>query len=137
MSREKLRIANTDLDNLIGNLRGEVGEIITGFSAMRRLMSSRQQLSEKLGEAGEEGRDLIFLGLLKEKLSDELVGRLSEISEQKVGRLTFYFAARKIGDRLLAFHRYPLQSLDSLQIGGSPSEDLAEQVSTQAPDRKD
>lgn len=29
MSKLKLRIKNTDLDNLVSNLRGEVGEIVT------------------------------------------------------------------------------------------------------------
>ena len=31
MSKPKLRVKNTQLDNLISNLRGEVGEIITSW----------------------------------------------------------------------------------------------------------
>jgi hypothetical protein len=42
-------------------------------------------------------RELSFLRLLETKLQDELVARLSELAEQKVGRLTFYFAAQKLG----------------------------------------
>ena len=39
MSREKLRIHNTDLDNLVSNLRGEVGEIISSWGLMRDLLT--------------------------------------------------------------------------------------------------
>jgi hypothetical protein len=34
MSREKLRIANTETDNLLGNLRGEISEIVTCWILM-------------------------------------------------------------------------------------------------------
>jgi hypothetical protein len=36
---------------------------------------------------------LAFVTMLRSKLADEIVARLSELAERKVGRLTFYFAA--------------------------------------------
>jgi hypothetical protein len=38
---------------------------------------------------------LVTLDTLKDKLEDEIVSRLAELAEQKVGRLTFYFAHLK------------------------------------------
>jgi hypothetical protein len=32
--------------------------------------------------------------MLRTKLADEIVARLSELAEAKIGQLTFYFAAR-------------------------------------------
>jgi hypothetical protein len=41
--------------------------------------------------------DLAFLFVLKDKLEDELVARLSELAEEKIGCLNFYFAAEELG----------------------------------------
>ena len=40
---------------------------------------------------------LSFVNLLVEKFRDELVGRLSELADDKIGRLNFHFAAVKLG----------------------------------------
>jgi hypothetical protein len=40
---------------------------------------------------------LAFLFVLKDKLEDELVARLSELAEERIGCLNFYFAAEKLG----------------------------------------
>ena len=42
MSRLKLRIKNTQLDNLVCNLRGEVGEIITSWVLLRHIMATQR-----------------------------------------------------------------------------------------------
>jgi hypothetical protein len=97
VSREKLRIANTDLDNLIGNLRGEVGEVITTWIIMRQFMVQGAQMSSGDVARDMNNRQLAFVGMLADKLRDELIGRLSKLAEKKVGQLTFYFAARKLG----------------------------------------
>ena len=96
MSREKLRIHNTALDNLVSNLRGEVGEIISSWGLMRNLLA---QASRRRAEPGvDEFRDpqLNTLHMLADKLEDEVVARLSELAEPKIGRLTFYFASQKM-----------------------------------------
>jgi hypothetical protein len=71
MSREKLRIANTETDNLLGNLRGEIAEIVTCWILMRRFMASGTNLrsgdiSKDLGNP-----DLAFVYLLNDKLEDD------------------------------------------------------------------
>ena len=45
MSRQKLRVKHTQLDNLISNLRGEVGEVVTSWVLLRHMMASIRALS--------------------------------------------------------------------------------------------
>jgi hypothetical protein len=96
MSREKLRVVNTQLDNLISNLRGEVGEIITSWVLLRYMMARERELMSEDIAKDLANQDLVFVGLLRNKLADEIVGRLSELAEAKVGRLTFHFASTKV-----------------------------------------
>jgi len=48
-----LRIANTETDNLLGNLRGEIAEVVTAWILMRQFMVSGTRLS-----SGDLGKDL-------------------------------------------------------------------------------
>ncbi|MGZ5443762.1 MAG: hypothetical protein ACXW5U_17680 [Thermoanaerobaculia bacterium] len=97
MGHEKLRIHNTQLDNLVSNLRGEVGEIVASWILMRdlRVQASRRRSQPGVDEFGDH--ELSFLHTLSEKLEDEIVARVSELAESKVGRLTFHFAYKKTG----------------------------------------
>lgn len=96
VSGNKLKIANTDLANLIANLRGEVGEIITAWLIMRQFIEQSARLASGDPAKDMANREYAFVNLLVDKLRDELIGRLSEIAEKKVGRLTFYFTAQKL-----------------------------------------
>lgn len=97
MGDNKLKIARTDANNLISNLRGEVGEVITTWLLMRHFMNAGVRLASEDIHKDLESRDLLSVNLLTDKLRDELVGRLSELAEEKVGQVTFHFAARKLG----------------------------------------
>jgi len=86
---DKLVLAHTDTDNLMANLRGEVGEVITTWLLMRHFTSGARRV-----QSGDLGKDLktkmcSFANLLADKLGDELVGRLSELAENKLGQLNF------------------------------------------------
>jgi hypothetical protein len=96
MSHTKLRIYNTEIDNLISNLRGEVGEVIATWVMMRNFMAQANQLRTTDYLKDLENPQLGLLNTLTDKLEDEIVSRLAELAEQKVGRLTFYFAHLKI-----------------------------------------
>jgi hypothetical protein len=97
MSREKLRIANTETDNLLGNLRGEISEIVICWILMRQFMVSGTRLRSDDISKDLSNPDLAFVYVLNDKLEDDLVSRLSELAEEKIGRLNFYFAAEKLG----------------------------------------
>ena len=96
MGSEKLKVFNTQADNLMANLRGEIAEVVTAWILMRQFMASGTRLST--GNVAEDfnNPDLTYVCLLKDKLEDELVARLSELAEKKAGRLNFYFAAEKL-----------------------------------------
>jgi hypothetical protein len=96
MSKQKLRIHNTQLDNLISNLRGEVGEVITSWVLLRHMMSKERELSSDDIAKDMRNESLIFVSMLRTKLADEIVARLSELAEAKIGQLTFYFASQKL-----------------------------------------
>jgi len=79
MANERVVLAGTDIGNLMGNLRGEVGEVITSWLLMRHFIGAGKRL-----ESGDLGRDIQdknirFSHLMADKLSDELVGRLVSI----------------------------------------------------------
>jgi hypothetical protein len=96
MSNAKLRIHNTETDNLISNLRGEVGEIISTWVLMRSFMAQADQLKTTDILKDLENPQLGLLNTLIDKFEDEIIARLAELAEQKVGRLTFYFAHLKL-----------------------------------------
>jgi hypothetical protein len=96
MSNSKLRIHNTETDNLISNLRGEVGEIIATWVMMNNFMAQANQLRTTDYLKDLENPQLTLLHTLIDKLEDEIVSRLAELAEQKVGRLTFHFAYLKL-----------------------------------------
>jgi hypothetical protein len=97
MSKLKLRIKNTDLDNLVSNLRGEVGEIVTTWILLRHWMGKAQKLTTDDIGKDMANPELAFVSILRTKLADEIVARLSELAEPKIGRLSFHFAAEKLG----------------------------------------
>ena len=109
MGSKKLRLYSTETDNLISNLRGEVGEVVSAWVLARGLMA--QAASLRSGDPTEEMEDrgIRTLDVLINKLTDEIIARLSELAEPKIGRLNFYFAHRKL-DALDAevkcFHRF-------------------------------
>jgi hypothetical protein len=80
----RLRLAKTGSDVLVSNLRGEVGEALTAWVLLRHFMASAKKLQTD---------DLAFLWLMRGKLENELIARLSELADKKVGRTNFYFAS--------------------------------------------
>jgi len=97
MGNKKLRIANTETDNLMSNLRGEIAEVVTTWMLMSRFRASGARLQSDDISKDVGNPELAFVYLLKDKFEDELVARLSELAEEKIGRLNFYFAAEKLG----------------------------------------
>jgi hypothetical protein len=109
MPPNKHRLHNTQTDNLISNLRGEVGEVISTWVLARGLMAEAAALRTGEIEKDFENKTLATLHVLEDKLTDEIVARLSELAERKIGRLNFYFAHRKLGaleTEVEQFHHY-------------------------------
>jgi hypothetical protein len=96
VSNAKRRINRTDLSNLVGNLRGEVGEVITSWTLLRHLKAEAAKLRSHDIAADMQNRPLTTLEVLSGKLEDEIVARLSELAQPKIGQLTFFFASIKL-----------------------------------------
>jgi len=96
LADERLRLARTGTDVLVANLRGELGEALTTWLLLRHFMASASKLQSDDPAADLKNSELAFLWLLKGKLRDELVARLSELADEKIGRTNFHFAARKL-----------------------------------------
>jgi hypothetical protein len=96
MSDPRLRVLRTELDNLVSNLRGEVGEIIATWTMLRFLMTEERRLSTSDIAKDMLNHNLAFISTLRHKMHDETVARLSELADAKIGRLTFHFAATKL-----------------------------------------
>jgi hypothetical protein len=109
LSKQQQRVTRTALDNLVSNLRGEVGDIVGTWVLLRQLMRESSRLSSSDPAKDFTDPALGFLGALEDKLEDEIVARLSELGERKIGRLTFHFAAVKLnafGAEARAFSKY-------------------------------
>lgn len=100
MSNNKHKLHNTQIDNLISNLRGEVGEIILTWKLFLRLKRNVRYLYSNDVEKDLGNPDIALLEILADKLEDEIVSRLSELAEQEIGQLTFYFAQRKLEEKV-------------------------------------
>jgi hypothetical protein len=97
MGSKRLRLHNTQTDNLMANLRGEVGETILSWILYRylRAQAAPRQAEDPIAIL----RDpfLFVLDALMERLEDDIAARLSELAQDKVGRLNFAFACHKLG----------------------------------------
>ncbi len=100
MSNNKHKLHNTQLDNLISNLRGEVGEILLTWNLFLRLRRNTRYLYSNDFEKDLRNPDIALMEILTDKLEDEIISRLSELAEQEIGQLTFYFAQRKLEDKV-------------------------------------
>ena len=94
--RVRERLEHTPLDNLVSNLRGEVGDIISTWTLLEDL-----DLGRRTNSSGDLRRDLSdqplnVMSAICEKLADDIVVRLSELGQKKIGRLNFYFASQKM-----------------------------------------
>jgi len=97
VNKQKLRVKNTQLDNLISNLRGEIGEVVTSWVLLRHMMARERELGSDDIAKDMANENLTFVCMLRNKLSDDIIARLSELAQPKTGRLTFHFAAEKLG----------------------------------------
>lgn len=96
MTRETLRLTRTPLDNVVSNLRGEVGEILSTWVLWRKFTAESAHLSKGDPTADIDDSAQAVLHTLRGKLEDDIVARLSELGEKKIGRLNFHFATAKL-----------------------------------------
>ena len=95
MADSRVRLRKTNPEVLIGNLRGEVGEAITNWIILRQLIGSAKHLQTDDVLVDMKNESLAFINAVRDRISNDLVLTLAELSEQKIGQTTFYFASEK------------------------------------------
>ncbi|HNP69064.1 MAG TPA: hypothetical protein PKH16_14250 [Aequorivita sp.] len=86
----------TEIDNLISNLRGEVGEIIQTWTLMRDFYVLSSELQTDDFNEDIKNQELNRINLIKKKFQDEIISRLSELGHKSYGKVNFYFATNKL-----------------------------------------
>ncbi|MFC5683815.1 hypothetical protein ACYE2N_01610 [Flavobacterium sp. MAHUQ-51] len=88
-------IQDTEPEVLISNLRAEVGDLIDSWILYRHFKVQSSQLQTNDIIADSNNKELNFLYVVTSKFKDDIIARLAELGDQKVGQLTFHFAYRK------------------------------------------
>jgi hypothetical protein len=96
MGSKKSNFQRTDVDNLVSNLRGEVGEIIDSWILMREIFVT--SLKIRTGDSKKDFSSPEYLKLLRiiEKFKSDIIARLSELSEKNFKQINFHFASQKL-----------------------------------------
>lgn len=92
----KKTIKETAPEVLISHLRAEIGDIIDSWILYRHFKQASRKLQTEDIEADLQNNELNFLYLVTAKYKDDLISRLAELGDKKVGQLTFHFASRKL-----------------------------------------
>lgn len=76
---------------------------------MRQLIGSAKRLQTDDVLADMKNESLAFINAVRDRISNDLVLTLAELSKQKIGQTTFYFASEKLGvlqDEVLEFRQF-------------------------------
>lgn len=109
MTTSKSKLSPEQIEVLVTHLRGEVGEIVTSWTFMREYivqLSASNSGADKLDLQNPAHSRLMYL---RAKFADDIIGRLSELAQQKKGRTNFAAAARvypHLLERCKAFEKY-------------------------------
>lgn len=97
MNRKKQRLSDIDRTLLVSSLRGEVGEIITTWTAMGHLIDECRRLKSGDLEKDVWNSALAFNRWLTDKMRDEIIARLSELGYRRSGLINFFSVTTELG----------------------------------------
>jgi hypothetical protein len=92
----KSTFKKTATDNLVSNLRGEIGEIIASWILMRDYMIISNRLSSHEIEEDIDNQELVRIHITIDVFKNDIISRLSELSERTFGQVNFHFASQKL-----------------------------------------
>lgn len=85
----KSHFDNTEIDNLTGNLRGEIGEIIQSWTLMRELIFEIKKLSSNDFMIDSQNNQLSKLRLLKKNAKMKLLQHYQSWERKNIVELIF------------------------------------------------
>jgi len=106
MGSKNSNFQKTGIDNLISNLRGEIGEIVDSWILMREIFVTSRKI--RTGDTKKDFSSPEYLKLLRviDKFKNDIIARLSELSEKKVGQINFDFASQKLNTLIKETKKY-------------------------------
>lgn len=90
------KFVKTNTENLISNLRGELGEIIVSWILMRDFIMISNKIRPADLKEQMQNKDINRIKIIIEKFKNDTISRLSELGQDKVGQINFYFASKKL-----------------------------------------
>lgn len=94
MAKARTQLKGDQRDILVSYLRGEVGEVITTWTYLRETLNQIETSESGDLESDLRNRALIRLNNLRDRFADDIVARLSELAQQKLGRTNFHSVRR-------------------------------------------
>ena len=85
----KKTIKDTDPDVLISHLRAEIGDLVDSWILYKHFKLASQKLQTDDIYADAQNKNLNFLYLVTDKFRDDLIARIAELGDKKVGQLNF------------------------------------------------
>lgn len=99
-----------DVDNLITNLRGELGTIIESWTLLQEYAILTNQLTTDMSYSqfleNLDHSEFNKRNIIKKKLTDDIISKLSELAQQSNKTLNFYLATQKIGKLNSEYEEY-------------------------------
>ncbi|SHK22499.1 hypothetical protein SAMN04488007_2435 [Maribacter aquivivus] len=101
-----------DIENLITNLRGEVGTVIESWTLLREYHILTNQLTSNMSHSQYKenlrNSDFKKRHIIKKKLTDDIISKLSELAQETNNTLNFYLATQKITNLDSEFKDYKM-----------------------------
>ena len=113
----KTILERIDIDNLITNLRGEVGTIIESWTLLREYHILTNQLTTNMSHSQYKENlthsDFNKRHIIKKKLTDDIISKLSELAQETKNTLNFYLATQKINNLDSEFKDYKMYIINN------------------------
>ncbi|MFI8604228.1 hypothetical protein ACIGCP_07190 [Cellulophaga baltica] len=102
----KTVLERIDIDNLISNLRGELGTVIESWTLLREYSILTNQLTTDMSFSqyleNFNNSEFNKRNIIKKKFVDDIISKLSELAQQSNRHLNFFLATQKIDKLNLA-----------------------------------
>ena len=106
----KTVLERIDVDNLISNLRGELGTVIESWTLLREYSILTNQLTTDMSHSqyleNLNSREFNKRNIIKKKFADDIISKLSELAQESNRHLNFFLATQKIAKLNSEFKEY-------------------------------
>jgi hypothetical protein len=92
----KVRLVETSIDLILTNIRGEIGDLILNWVLIQDSNQITNSAKNDKDEMSFDFKPITWFEIIRDKLIDDTISRLSELSESKVAQVTFFCASRKL-----------------------------------------